>query len=640
MNDEGMQEQQELSFAEKKAMEKQRNIQNNANNVKVAADVAANSANPYAKAAGMAVKAADKLSGGKASEQLGKKLNTALKLSPGGRLAQKGLNKLSESGASDRIGAAVNAKNNGKASLPKNGSVKKDGLSSAPTNKKEAKEQSSDGGSASAEVSSKVIKIGLIFCVAAFPLVIFICLLTSASSIYIKSIGLGNADSVSSEDAEEKIGKTDDDDMKEGVTEDDVSFDIFISDDETIRNVKLESANLVKVAKTTYLRRKYNEADLGELEDFYPGLKKTSKNRNEAYDFYYKMYLLYTTYRDDYNVMLDLPLLMSTLMIQYDDIKDVFGANLSDADKTATPRKKPIAEFDYFYDWEGHILSSKSSVNDMEILAQRMVSYQVKESCIDSTNQVVNEKILRDNETKNQVLVCSEGETYKREELGMQVDKQKYKEFLKEYIEKKYYLDEKVGLSANPVDGLSISKSDFSLTGDSPFVSEMLSLANSEYKITNGAKGGMKYINAFGGFGAGTPWCAIFVSYLTANTKYNNQTLYPDIIPFRTASSGQYIRYFDSSERENLNFYYNDSCKNLKGKNGSVSYVPKKGDFIFFDWGAGYYDISSNTQDHIGIVEKYENGYIYTIEGNSGNTIAKLKYSINDCRVIGFGSWY
>ena len=89
----------------------ERNIQNNANNVRNAADVAIASGNPYAMAAGAAVKAADKWSGGKSSEMLGKAINQANKQTPGGDMVQDSLNKMSESGASDKIGQAAAAKN-------------------------------------------------------------------------------------------------------------------------------------------------------------------------------------------------------------------------------------------------------------------------------------------------------------------------------------------------------------------------------------------------------------------------------------------------------------------------------------------------------------------------------------------------
>ena len=111
-----------------------------------------------------------------------------------------------------------------------------------------------------------------------------------------------------------------------------------------MKTKKLESSNLIKIAKTTYLKRKYTEADLARLEEFYPDVVELSKNNNEnmIYDFFFKMYNLYMTYKDTYNVHLDLPLLMSTLMIQSEDMYIVFSSNLSEEDTAKIARKKPI----------------------------------------------------------------------------------------------------------------------------------------------------------------------------------------------------------------------------------------------------------------------------------------------------------
>ena len=89
----------------------QRNTQNNANNIRNAADVAIASKNPYAMAAGAAIKGADKLTGGKSTEALGKAMTKANKVAPGGKKIQDASNKLSESGASDKIGKAARTYN-------------------------------------------------------------------------------------------------------------------------------------------------------------------------------------------------------------------------------------------------------------------------------------------------------------------------------------------------------------------------------------------------------------------------------------------------------------------------------------------------------------------------------------------------
>ena len=102
----------------------QRNIDNNAKNIRNAADVAIASKEPHAAAAGAAIKAADKLTGGKSTQALGKALNANNKYSPMGKQLQKASNKLSESGLSDKIGKAASLKNgmDGKedAGLPEN----------------------------------------------------------------------------------------------------------------------------------------------------------------------------------------------------------------------------------------------------------------------------------------------------------------------------------------------------------------------------------------------------------------------------------------------------------------------------------------------------------------------------------------
>lgn len=89
----------------------ERNIKNNTENLRNAADVAIATKNPYAMAAGAIVKAADKITGGKSTEFLGKTLNTANKITPGGKRLQKGLNDINESGVGDKVGQAARMKN-------------------------------------------------------------------------------------------------------------------------------------------------------------------------------------------------------------------------------------------------------------------------------------------------------------------------------------------------------------------------------------------------------------------------------------------------------------------------------------------------------------------------------------------------
>jgi len=61
-------------------------------------------------------------------------------------------------------------------------------------------------------------------------------------------------------------------------------------------------------------------------------------------------------------------------------------------------------------------------------------------------------------------------------------------------------------------------------------------------------------------------------------------------------------------------------------------YKPEKADIIFINWD------SKNTPDHVGIVKKRDNKYVYTIEGNRGNKVAEAKYLLTDTRILGYGA--
>lgn len=85
-----------------------------------------------------------------------------------------------------------------------------------------------------------------------------------------------------------------------------------------------------------------------------------------------------------------------------------------------------------------------------------------------------------------------------------------------------------------------------------------------------------------------------------------------------------------------------------KGKNQfkyNKDYTPKPGDIVFFNWNS-----ANDLIDHVGIVEKYENGYVYTIEGNVGGKsnmsaaekakirkVVQRKYPKNSLHLYGYG---
>ena len=66
---------------------------------------------------------------------------------------------------------------------------------------------------------------------------------------------------------------------------------------------------------------------------------------------------------------------------------------------------------------------------------------------------------------------------------------------------------------------------------------------------------------------------------------------------------------------------------------------PVAGMIIFFDWDSP--DGSSGPQDglsdHTGIVQKVENGKVYTVEGNSGDSVCTREYAIGHYEILGYG---
>ena len=62
---------------------------------------------------------------------------------------------------------------------------------------------------------------------------------------------------------------------------------------------------------------------------------------------------------------------------------------------------------------------------------------------------------------------------------------------------------------------------------------------------------------------------------------------------------------------------------------GRFDMNPRPGDQIFFG--------KTDAEEHTGIVEKVENGKVYTIEGNSSNRVQRCSYALNSSRIVGYG---
>ena len=64
--------------------------------------------------------------------------------------------------------------------------------------------------------------------------------------------------------------------------------------------------------------------------------------------------------------------------------------------------------------------------------------------------------------------------------------------------------------------------------------------------------------------------------------------------------------------------------------------TPVPGMIIFFDWDSpnGLSGTQDGSSDHVGIVEKVENGIVYTIEGNRGDSCNRCTYSVGHYEIL------
>ena len=126
-----------------------------------------------------------------------------------------------------------------------------------------------------------------------------------------------------------------------------------------------------------------------------------------------------------------------------------------------------------------------------------------------------------------------------------------------------------------------------------------------------GNEGGQPYWSWYG-FEGRVEWCACFVSWCADQCGYLESGIVPK---FSLCSDG--VNWFNSNGQ-------------WQGKD----YEPKAGDIIFFDWSN---DGQDGDADHVGIVEKCENGVVYTVEGNSGDACRQNSYLVGYYEILGYG---
>lgn len=133
-----------------------------------------------------------------------------------------------------------------------------------------------------------------------------------------------------------------------------------------------------------------------------------------------------------------------------------------------------------------------------------------------------------------------------------------------------------------------------------------------------GNVGGEPYWSWYG-FGSRVEWCACFVSWCANECGYIDAGIIPK---FAGCING--VNWFKE-----------------RGQWAGNDIQPTPGMIIFFDWDnpSGSSGPQDGLSDHVGIVEKVENGRVYTIEGNSGDSCRERSYPLGYYEILGYGTY-
>ena len=131
-----------------------------------------------------------------------------------------------------------------------------------------------------------------------------------------------------------------------------------------------------------------------------------------------------------------------------------------------------------------------------------------------------------------------------------------------------------------------------------------------------GNVGGEPYWSWYG-FGSRVEWCACFVSWCADQCGYIETGVCPKYAGCvnGVAWFKEHNQWVDGSE------------------------TPSPGMVIFYDWDSpnGSSGPQDGLSDHTGIVERVENGIVYTVEGNSGDSCRQCHRAVGNYEILGYG---
>lgn len=210
------------------------------------------------------------------------------------------------------------------------------------------------------------------------------------------------------------------------------------------------------------------------------------------------------------------------------------------------------------------------------------------------TNAIKNDKNIKMEKNKENSL----------KELTTSIDKEKAEVLFEDYIN----VDDNININIlfeNDTENIEIDSIDYKINKE-----EILRARVVKTALEQVGKTGETYWEWYG-FNHRVEWCAVFVSWVANQHGLIEADEAPKFVWVKIG----------------VDFYKNKNQFKYRKE-----YTPKGGDVIFFDWN------NNGVIDHVGIVEKVKDGYVYTVEGNVHYLdVENRKYKTTSSYIYGYG---
>ena len=172
------------------------------------------------------------------------------------------------------------------------------------------------------------------------------------------------------------------------------------------------------------------------------------------------------------------------------------------------------------------------------------------------------------------------------------------------------------------------------------YVNQLLAIADEEVGYKEGAHGYSKYGEYWGDGYA--QWCAEFLCWCVDQVdKQHGTALLKNVYPLYSGQNTGMRWFIREGRWVSRNGNLEDwGYQWFKGEDHFITageYVPQPGDWVFFSW------TSDGNTSHVAMVEyavKNKDGSVtmHCIEGNNPSSVARVTYSSNDKKILGFGT--